>query len=430
MWHRLQKVTISESDNTERWIVREAPLPSDIDLLLKKDQQELNSDTQKHRLLTDIHSNRQSNEYNDEFWKNADHSFNSRSGNRLSDIPAPKLAAPIKTRFASDPELNRTEIKHNPIKVETKIPSYELGTNPFQFVEEELYIKGNTVIWSKGLISTPSTEFSTSETRTTICTYTLDNPIKHAVWCTFHSNRLKFESTDFNIRPNNYIIDSSKSFRCISVTDSQKLRVFAENGDDFITNLQIPISNIWPTKYGILLEREENEIKQKNSILEDQTPTIYSLLHPLDELCPVLIKNSGSHTQICCDPTQKIVFANEEPSICMIYDKKTGLHSIYTLRQVRVNEYQEHASTASTSNIQSNMNASIKQKTGNTSLWNLQNIGTPIGSPYCNRASSMLNIVSPQPSRCQSPMTSIRFVFLQFLFNIYKMNHKFVNRSY
>jgi hypothetical protein len=33
------------------------------------------------------------------------------------------------------------------------------------------------------------------------------------------------------------------------------------------------------------------------------------------------------------DPCQKIVFTSEEPSICMLYDSKTGLHSVWKVRK-------------------------------------------------------------------------------------------------
>jgi hypothetical protein len=33
------------------------------------------------------------------------------------------------------------------------------------------------------------------------------------------------------------------------------------------------------------------------------------------------------------DPCQKIVFTSEEPSICMLYDSRTGLHSVWKVRK-------------------------------------------------------------------------------------------------
>jgi hypothetical protein len=33
------------------------------------------------------------------------------------------------------------------------------------------------------------------------------------------------------------------------------------------------------------------------------------------------------------DPCQKIVFTSEEPSVCMLYDSRTGLHSVWKIRK-------------------------------------------------------------------------------------------------
>lgn len=33
------------------------------------------------------------------------------------------------------------------------------------------------------------------------------------------------------------------------------------------------------------------------------------------------------------DSCQKIVFTSEEPSICMLYDSRTGLHSVWKIRK-------------------------------------------------------------------------------------------------
>ncbi|KAK9722576.1 hypothetical protein QE152_g19639 [Popillia japonica] len=55
----------------------------------------------------------------------------------------------------------------------------------YNFMEEELYIKGNIVIWSKGL----SYNKDEDSTRETVCTYSSTYPVKHALWCTFYCER-------------------------------------------------------------------------------------------------------------------------------------------------------------------------------------------------------------------------------------------------
>lgn len=48
---------------------------------------------------------------------------------------------------------------------------------------------------------------------------------------------------------------------------------------------------MWPIKYGILLERQvmASEIASQKSEA-DSLPTFYSLLHPLDEINPLLYR--------------------------------------------------------------------------------------------------------------------------------------------
>lgn len=375
--HRFQKVSISghENDDTERWYVREAPLSDDEISLMSEPFKDFN--TKK------FETNRQSGEYFEE--------VKPEPRTRLSDITSSKLTASLKTRYASDPELHRSETP-----VSTKI-DHNMIHDPQKthHVEEELYIKGNTLTWSRGLMSTPDTEYQISDSRITLCMYTLDNRITHALWCTFYSNRPKLDLTDVNITTPTTQNHLSKPFRCITVMDATTLRVFAEQGEDFITNLQGPISNVWASNFGLILEKD---------FTDSGVACIFSLSHPLDEMSPVAIKQPGGSVQLANEASQQIVFVNEDPSLCMIFDKKTGLHSIYTLRGIRPGEFQDINNSMSTSGT--SYQSSVKQK-GN-SVWHL-GLGAPLaaGSPYWNRNS----VISPQPAR--SPMASVRFVLAE-----------------
>lgn len=44
--------------------------------------------------------------------------------------------------------------------------------------EEELYVKGKTAVWSRGV----------DGSQVVLCCYTCETPVKHALWCTFHSS--------------------------------------------------------------------------------------------------------------------------------------------------------------------------------------------------------------------------------------------------
>lgn len=72
---------------------------------------------------------------------------------------------------------------------------------------------------------------------------------------------------------------------------------------------------------------------------EDIVPTVFSLSHPLDETIPVAI-HQGS-MRLIDDPSLRIVFTCEKPSICMMYDNLTGQHTVYCIRKVRNEEWME-----------------------------------------------------------------------------------------
>lgn len=127
-------------------------------------------------------------------------------------------------------------------KIDTKL---DLG-----YMEEELYIKGNVVIWSKGLISN---DFD--HTRVTVCSYSSQFPIRHALWCTFHSERPILNASLSNI-------DSAEEkhnenpLPAVCIVDSQNIKVFTADNEDFISSVPFKIGKVWNTRFGILLEKE------------------------------------------------------------------------------------------------------------------------------------------------------------------------------
>lgn len=62
---------------------------------------------------------------------------------------------------------------------------------------------------------------------------------------------------------------------------------------------------MWPTKYGILLEKAQMQPiptrsrsfgsmeASRLSSQNDSLPVTFSLMHPLDEICPLLMKNGN-----------------------------------------------------------------------------------------------------------------------------------------
>lgn len=119
-------------------------------------------------------------------------------------------------------------------------------------MEEELYVKGNTVIWSKGLVNNSD---SFDNARVTVCSYSSQFPVKHALWCTFYNERPSFNSAWSNIG-NNIDKPLGNAMPAVCIVDSQNIRVFTVDSEDFISSVPFQVSKAWNTKYGIFLEKE------------------------------------------------------------------------------------------------------------------------------------------------------------------------------
>lgn len=211
------------------------------------------------------------------------------------------------------------------------------------------------------------------------------------MFCNFHSSvndRLIFDALNNLNNEFKSRVDTKNPFEevcyslipSICIIDSTSLRVFTEKGEDFVTSLQFQIKSAWSTKYGILLEKEampkcqnsfmrhtlrtpvrncdfstksfvnrtnvESAMKQSSIFspdpfdransnmteLEIPLPTCFSLSHPLDEMAPTLIKSSHG-IQYYNDGNMEIVFVSESPSLCLVYNNKSGLHSLYKIRK-------------------------------------------------------------------------------------------------
>uniref|UniRef100_A0A3Q3B1W3 Anaphase promoting complex subunit 1 n=1 Tax=Kryptolebias marmoratus TaxID=37003 RepID=A0A3Q3B1W3_KRYMA len=170
--------------------------------------------------------------------------------------------------------------------------------------EEELYTAGNMVVWSQGSRTQASSVYKA---------FTVDSPVQQALWCNFAVPQNKNDEEEVE--------------QTVCIVQSSCINVHTVTGKDFISPLPFQVSDVWVTKFGLLLER-------KNSLM----PTVFSMLHPLGEIAPVVSKPSGlfegSHVQYMSDSTMKIVFTCCQPSIVVSYDTVQGTHTVWALRKV------------------------------------------------------------------------------------------------
>ncbi|KAG8444074.1 hypothetical protein GDO86_009313 [Hymenochirus boettgeri] len=189
--------------------------------------------------------------------------------------------------------------------------------------EEELYVAGNVVIWSKGSKIQASAVYKA---------FTVDSPVIQALWCNFTISNEKTEIDN----------DQDKVEKCICVLQSSCINVHNTDGKDYIAPLPFQVANVWPTKYGLLFERSSTMHEVPQSPPREPLPTIFSMLHPLDEITPLVCRSGGifgsSRVQYVSDPTMRIIYTDSDPSIVMTYDTVQGAHSVWALRKVKSEE--------------------------------------------------------------------------------------------
>nr|XP_016852668.1 PREDICTED: anaphase-promoting complex subunit 1 isoform X5 [Anolis carolinensis] len=189
--------------------------------------------------------------------------------------------------------------------------------------DEELYVAGNMVIWSRGSKSQASAVYKA---------FTVDSPVLQALWCDFTIPQDKSDK-----------IEDSKQIveKCICMLQSSCINIHSIEGKDFTASLpfQVNVANVWSTKYGLLFERSSSSHEVPLSPNREPLPTMFSMLHPLNEITPMVSGLFGSsRVQYVADYSMRIVFINAEPSILMTYDATQSLHTVWALRRVKPEE--------------------------------------------------------------------------------------------
>lgn len=181
--------------------------------------------------------------------------------------------------------------------------------------EEELYSAGTVVVWSQGSRSQASNVYKA---------FTVDSPVQQALWCNFAAPQ------------NNKYAEEIEQTVCI--VQSSSVNVHSMTGKDFNSPLPFPVSNVWATKFGLLLERKIIATDAQLNSPGEPLPTVFSMLHPLDEIAPAVCKPTGTRVQYASDATMTIVFTCSQPSLVVFYDTVQGIHSVWALRKVTSDE--------------------------------------------------------------------------------------------
>uniref|UniRef100_A0A8C2A3Z6 Anaphase-promoting complex subunit 1 n=1 Tax=Cyprinus carpio TaxID=7962 RepID=A0A8C2A3Z6_CYPCA len=176
------------------------------------------------------------------------------------------------------------------------------GTAPYEVeYEEELYVAGNMVIWSHGSKNQASYVYKA---------FTVDSTVQQALWCNFTVPQSKKDVKD--------VVEKT-----VCIVQSTCVNVHSMSGKDFISPLPFQVRT------------------DLNLFIREPLPTLFSMLHPLDEIAPVVCKSTGlfeSRLQYVTDSALRVVFTCHEPSIIMTYDTQQCTHTVWTLRKVTPEE--------------------------------------------------------------------------------------------
>ncbi|XP_060661715.1 anaphase-promoting complex subunit 1 [Drosophila nasuta] len=192
--------------------------------------------------------------------------------------------------------------------------------------EEELYVNKNTVIWTQGLYDA---EDDGGGVHRRMC-FTCDTPVKFACFLNrrFVRGRLAQLSAS--------MASDDDNLTAICVVEQDALRVYCDNGEDFVANLDFPISHLWQTVHGLLLEKDSSNALVSH--LSIPMPRLFSMSHPLHEACPVVLKTSTNSTGYMTEPEYSVVFTAEDSDLVLLYDAKFFKHFVARLRKVTPDE--------------------------------------------------------------------------------------------
>ncbi|XP_050510831.1 anaphase-promoting complex subunit 1 [Diabrotica virgifera virgifera] len=381
--NKFEKVSLADTKGTEWWTLRKAPLRS----TLKKESVEDNKNDGSHYSVSFKKRLTDSWDEGASFKSNSDGSFSkSRRGTKTS----PRYSEIKPNQF----EFNKPKYS----KISPNVSNFSTKLDP-TYMEDELYVNGHVVIWSRGLVNNYD---DLDNGRKTVCCYTSESPVHQALWCTFHCDCPAFENVLDMVSDE----PSGSPVEAVCITDSHNIKVYTPKGEDYTVSVPFIIDKLWSTKYGIFISKE-NQSFPKDHIYETRA-TLFSLAYPLDDICPVVVNQSGA-LNILNNTNIEVVFTSDGPSICMIYDSNSKQHSIYRIRKVRPDEREFGDRIANISASQSNKlksrlsmwenvvspRSSVPSTPANTNISN-------IGHLLTSRSQSSMAMMS----RCQSPGVS------------------------
>ncbi|GAM19579.1 hypothetical protein SAMD00019534_027540 [Acytostelium subglobosum LB1] len=163
-----------------------------------------------------------------------------------------------------------------------------------------------------------------------------------------------------------YAQESKDYNHFLSILTTSSLCIYNNAGKTYQIVPPCPIIDIWPTPYGMVLERMHNS----SSPVNEEKPSLLSLSHPLEELKPLLKRDASV---IACqslsffyDSNHKVVHSNAASPIMVTYHSIDQLHYIWRLdfkdREPKYKKSANHKQSSSameTSSLSSSSSSSL-----------------------------------------------------------------------
>ncbi|KAL5463582.1 hypothetical protein EMCRGX_G032493 [Ephydatia muelleri] len=191
----------------------------------------------------------------------------------------------------------------------------------------ELFVSGNTVTWFEGI---------DTANRLVKNLYCVETTALQAYWCQFYEK-------------------GNAILRCVCVRESSCLTLFMETGAVHYVPLPFLAHGSWPLDGGIMVER-----KAASDAGHDGLPTLFTLLHPLDDLCPTTFRRPAATSPdltvlgFYSDPSFRVLrpFSDpDSPPFVVCYDSSAGRHLVSVLLAATLRDIPSHISTPSHSRI-------------------------------------------------------------------------------
>ena len=110
----------------------------------------------------------------------------------------------------------------------------------------------------------------------------------------------------------------------VVIRESSRLRIYTENGEEFLVTLPIPLRKMWRSTFGVILE---SDLSKNDHFLDDPsipTPKLLVLHHPLDDFTRIVSKNTRKGQLVEWQSNRyQILMISQEPSLAVTYDSES-----------------------------------------------------------------------------------------------------------